>query len=233
MLVAAGYTSSVGDSGVIVIVACSQALTIGTALGGLRRQMAITVQGLAAFEAWAGGDASAATRVRSYEHDADEAKAEVRASVHDAFITPISPEDTFILSGNPDKILNWSKDTVREAEVMDMTPDASMAGMAERLHEGVCHLSRAFGAIDIHGGADHGRTATAAADEATKSARKMEKIYRHAMSGLLRLEDQEVLRRDDVREIIGRRELYRRMSRIAEAVVDVADRVWYASVKEM
>lgn len=36
MLVAAGYTSSVGDSSVIVIVACSLALTIGTALGGWR-----------------------------------------------------------------------------------------------------------------------------------------------------------------------------------------------------
>ena len=36
MLVAAGYTSSVGDSGVVVIVACSLALTIGTALGGWR-----------------------------------------------------------------------------------------------------------------------------------------------------------------------------------------------------
>ncbi len=36
MLVASGYTSSVGDSGVIVVVACSLALTIGTALGGWR-----------------------------------------------------------------------------------------------------------------------------------------------------------------------------------------------------
>ncbi len=36
----------------------------------------------------------------------------------------------------------------------------------------------------------------------------------------------------DVREVIGRRELYRRMSRIAESVGEVADRVWYASVKE-
>ena len=35
------------------------------------------------------------------------------------------------------------------------------------------------------------------------------------------------------REVIGRRELYRRLSRIAETVVDVADRVWYAAVKEM
>jgi enamine deaminase RidA (YjgF/YER057c/UK114 family) len=36
-----------------------------------------------------------------------------------------------------------------------------------------------------------------------------------------------------IREVIGRRELYRRLSRIAETVVDVADRVWYAAVKEL
>ena len=53
------------------------------------------------------------------------------------------------------------------------------------------------------------------------------------MSGLLELEDVPVLDRAVVRELIGRRELYRRMSRIAEALVDVADRVWYASVKEL
>lgn len=36
-----------------------------------------------------------------------------------------------------------------------------------------------------------------------------------------------------IREVMGRRELYRRLSRIAETVVDVADRVWYAAVKEL
>ena len=35
-----------------------------------------------------------------------------------------------------------------------------------------------------------------------------------------------------VREVTGRRELYRRLSRIADSLVDVADRVWYAAVKE-
>lgn len=202
-------------------------------LRGLRQQMSVTVDGMAAFEAWALGDPDAAEHVRAFEHAADEAKGEVRTAVREAFITPISAEDIFILSGNLDRILNWAKDAVREAEVMAMPPDAAMGEMAGKLHEGVRHLSVAFDAIAVHGGRDGGRTATEAADRATKSARKLEKTYRGAMSRLLELEDVPLLDHTVVRELIGRRELYRRMSRIAEAIVDVADRVWYASVKEL
>jgi uncharacterized protein Yka (UPF0111/DUF47 family) len=202
-------------------------------LGGLRRQMAITVSGMEAFAAWASGEADAAERVRRTEHEADEAKRAVRTALRDAFITPIGPEDIFILSQLLDKVLNASKDVVREAEVMDMAPDEPMAEMAQLLLEGTKHLSRAFEAIAVHGGKDDHRTATGAADDATKSARRMEKVYRRAMSGLLRLDSSGPLGHDHVREIIGRREFYRRLSRIAGTLVDVADRVWYAAVKEM
>lgn len=201
-------------------------------LGGLRAQMAITVTGMAAFSAWAAGDPAEAERVRAAEHEADEAKRAVRVALRDAFITPISPEDLFILSQLLDNVLNGAKDVVREAEVMDMAPDPPMAEMAERLREGTEHLSLAFAAL---AGTDDGgqRGATAAADDATKSARRMEKVYRGAMSGLLELEAEAVADGAYVRELMGRRELYRRLSRIGDTLADVADRVWYASVKEM
>ena len=202
-------------------------------LGGLRAQMSITVRGMEAFASWAAGDAQAAEQVREAEHQADEAKRSVRVALRDAFITPISPEDIFILSQLLDKVLTASKDVVREAEVMDMAPDDSMAEMAEHLREGTLHLSRAFEAISVNGGKDGHRVATAAADDATKCARRMEKVYRGAMSGLLDFDREGSSEHDRVREVIGRRELYRRLSRIAETVVDVADRVWYAAVKEM
>jgi uncharacterized protein Yka (UPF0111/DUF47 family) len=60
----------------------------------------------------------------------------------------------------------------------------------------------------------------------------MEKVYRRAMSGLLELEDDGADAHVRMNEIMGRRELYRRLSRIADTLVDVADRVWYAAVKE-
>ena len=201
-------------------------------LGDLRAQMAITVTGMEAFAAWAAGDVDAAERVRSTEHEADEAKRAVRIGLRDAFITPITPEDIFILSQLLDKVLTASKDVVREAEVMGMAPDPPMTEMAERLLEGTGHLSRAFEALTGRG-ADGHEAATAAADDATKSARRMEKVYRGAMSGLLELEADDASEAARVREVMGRRELYRRLSRIAETVADVADRVWYAAVKEM
>jgi hypothetical protein len=66
--------------------------------------------------------------------------------------------------------------------------------------------------------------ATERANEALKAERQIEKIYREAMGALMEV--------DDVREMGARRELYRRVSRIGQVVVDVAERVWYAVVKE-
>jgi uncharacterized protein Yka (UPF0111/DUF47 family) len=52
----------------------------------------------------------------------------------------------------------------------------------------------------------------------------VERVYRKAASALLTV--------DDLREVIGRRELYRRFSRVGETLIEAADRVWYATVKE-
>jgi uncharacterized protein Yka (UPF0111/DUF47 family) len=202
-------------------------------LGGLRAQMATTVTGIDAFAAWAAGDPDAAERVRAAEHEADAAKRALRVSLRDAFITPIGPEDIYILSQLLDKVLNDSKDVVREAEVMGMPPDGPVVEMTEHLREGVAHLSRAFDVIAARRGKDGYPAATAAADDATKEARHIEKVYRSAMSSLLDLEGDGPAEHRHIREVMGKRELYRRLSRIGETVVDVADRVWYAAVKEL
>ena len=65
---------------------------------------------------------------------------------------------------------------------------------------------------------------TAAADAAIKAARRLEHAYYAGMAGLLEVED--------MRERISRRELYRRCIGIGEVVVDVAERIVYAVVKE-
>jgi len=49
-------------------------------------------------------------------------------------------------------------------------------------------------------------------------------VYRGAMA--------ELLTGEDLQEITGRRELYRRFSRMSETLVEVAERIWYAAVKE-
>ena len=66
--------------------------------------------------------------------------------------------------------------------------------------------------------------ATEKANEALRAQRQIEKIYRDAMAALVEVED--------LCEVFARRELYRRVARIGEVVVDVAERVWYTVVKE-
>jgi hypothetical protein len=193
----------------------------------LRTQAATTVEGMDAFVAWAQGDPAASDLVRDAEHQADVHKRALRVAVRRAFITPIAPEDLFVLSGRLDSILNEAKDTVREAELLGLAPDAPMAAMAERLADGVHQLSTAFDKMAMtsrwamDGGPDD---PTTDADVAVKAQRALEWIYRGAMA--------ELLTGEDLREITGRRELYRRFSRMSETLVEVAERIWYAAVKE-
>jgi uncharacterized protein Yka (UPF0111/DUF47 family) len=186
-------------------------------LGMLRDQTEITVEGMDALVAWAGGEAAAADRVRDCEHRADERKRELRRALTAAFTTPLDPEDIFELSRGLDAVLNGAKDLVRETEVIGVEPDAPMAQMAGLLAEGVRHLMAAFTALGSTGPTD-------AADAAVKSQRRLERVYRDAMSALLGL--------DNLREVGARRELYRRLSRASDGLVDVAERVWYSVLKE-
>jgi uncharacterized protein Yka (UPF0111/DUF47 family) len=188
-------------------------------LGMLRQQLAVSMAGLDAFAAWAGGDADAAARVRELEHRADDVRRDLHEALRDAFVTPLEPEDLFALSRGLDRILNQAKDLVRESEVMDCPPDPALAEMAALLAAAVRGLDDAIARLQPRAG-----DATDAADAAIKQARRLERVYRAAMARLLEV--------DDLREVMARRELYRRCSRMGEAAVDVAERVLYAVVKE-
>jgi uncharacterized protein Yka (UPF0111/DUF47 family) len=192
-------------------------------LGQLCHQAAITQEGMLALVAWAKGEPGAADRVRELEHEADEAKRELRRALTIAFTTPIDAEDVYVMSERLDAVINGAKDLVREAEVMGIKPDEAEAAMAALLADGVRRLATAFERLshDRRGG---DATATEAADAAVKTQRQLERVYRNAASALLTV--------DDLREVIGRRELYRRFSRVSEILVEAADRVWYATVKE-
>jgi len=192
-------------------------------LGLLRRQSAITVEGIDAFVAWAaaGGDAQAAATVHRAEHEADAAKRELLVALRAAFVTPLDPEDLFSISRGIDWILNHAKDAIGESEVMACPPDGATATMAARLGDAVGHIDAALAALAQRNG-DADVDAEAAA--AVKSERKLEKAYRAAMGALAG--------DPDVRVVIGRQELYRRCSRMGETAVDVAERIMYAGLKE-
>src|SRR5262249_12315871 len=118
-----------------------------------------------------------------------------------------------------DTVLNGAKDIVRESEVLALAPDGATAEMATDLRDGVRQLETAFEQL-----AKHDDAATDAADAAVKAARKLEHVYRAAMSALL---DE-----PDVRVAMGRREIYRRLVHVSDRLVETAERVWYSVVKE-
>lgn len=188
-------------------------------LGLMRAQMETTVAGLEAFAAWAAGDAGQARHVRELEHRADDDKRKLRRVLRHAFTTPIDPEDLYTLSERLDAVLNAAKDTVREAEVLGFDPDQPMADMAGHVRDAVVELREALAHLD-----NDGDVATSHADAAIACQRKVEKTYRAAMSA--------VLDEADMRRLMSQRELYRRVSRMGDLVVEVSERVWYAVVKE-
>ena len=187
-------------------------------LAMLLEQATITVEAMDALVAWSDGDAGAASTVRACEHRADNTKRELWRTLRDAFSPPLDAEDIYSLSANLDEVLNAAKDLVREMEVMDIQPDAPTRTMITFLADGVGHIAEAF----TYPGTNH--DATQPADAAIKSQRRVEHVYRPAMSALLQ--------DTDLREVIARREIYRRLSRIGDLIHIVAERVWYSVVKE-
>jgi uncharacterized protein Yka (UPF0111/DUF47 family) len=189
-------------------------------LGMLQQQADITVRGMDAFAAWAGGDAARAEDVREAEHACDEVRRALVDAVSEAFTTPLPPEDLFQLSRDLDRVINGAKNTVREAEAMEFPPDQATADMTILLAEGVRHLQTAFTAL----GRKAALWATEAADAAVKSQRNLERTYRQAAGDLLSI--------TDIAVVTARREFYRRISAISDDIVAVADRIWYSEVKE-
>jgi uncharacterized protein len=188
-------------------------------LGLLRRQAAVTIASLEAFTAWAGGDEQAAEAVRDAGPDGDAARRELMDALRAAFVAPLEPEDVFALSRGIDRIQRYTRDLVNESEAMATPPDARIAEMAGLLGEAARQIDAAISTL--HSDSD---AATESAEAALATERRLEHAYYNGMADLLELADRA--------ERIARRELYRRCARIGEAVVDVAERVIYAVVKQ-
>jgi uncharacterized protein Yka (UPF0111/DUF47 family) len=134
-------------------------------------------------------------------------------------VTPLEPEDVFALSRSIDRIVISAREVVVESEVLECPPDAGVAEMAALLASATRHLEAAV----AHLGAD-ASAATAAADAALATEKRLDPVYQGGMAALLDVDDRAAR--------IGGRELYRRCARIGEPLVEAAERVIYAVVKE-
>jgi uncharacterized protein len=188
-------------------------------IGQLSEQASITREGLECFAAWAEGDEGAGDALGEIEHRGDESKRALLDRLREAFLTPIEPEDLFALSRGIDWILDYARDLVSESRAMDTPPDARLAEMAGLLRDAMDQICEAVAAIH-----SDGEAASAAADRAIRIERQLERSYYQGMAELLKV--------DARTERISSRELYRRCARIGEEVIDVAERIIYAVVKE-
>jgi uncharacterized protein Yka (UPF0111/DUF47 family) len=188
-------------------------------IGQLGAQAAITREGLDALAVWAGGDQGAAETIPEIQRRGDEAKRALLEQLREAFVTPLAPEDLFALSRGLDWILNYARDLASESKAMSSPPDARLAEMTGLLRDAVDQICEAVAELGSDGAA-----ASAAADEAIQTERRLEHAYYRGMGELLRI--------DARNERISSRELYRRCVRIGDEVIDVAERIIYAVVKE-
>jgi len=188
-------------------------------VGQLRDQAAITSEALEAFAGWAGGDEAAGDALPEIAHRGDASKRALLDELRDAFVTPIAPEDLFALSRGIDWILVYARDLVSEARAMGLAPDARLGEMAGLLRDAVSEICKGIAAIQ-----SDGEAASAAADRAIQREGDLERSYYRGMAELLRVGDRD--------ERIASRELYRGCVRVGEEVIDVAERIIYAVVKE-
>jgi hypothetical protein len=179
----------------------------------------LTVAGMDAFNAWShrGGE-DVAEDVRSAQHRAYHARRELLAALQTALSTPIDQEDLYALSERIDRILNEARDTLREAEVLGHAPDIHTGRMADRLAAATRALVAGF-----HMLRDDPEEAGREADLASAGVHNVERDYREAMAALLE--------GDDVRLLLAGQVLYRRYLGIADAIIAVADRLWFVVLR--
>jgi uncharacterized protein Yka (UPF0111/DUF47 family) len=179
----------------------------------------LTVAGMDAFSRWSGGGGQdMAAAVRSAQHEAYHARRELLAALQAALSTPVDQEDLYTLSERIDRILTEARDALREAEVLGCTPDVHTGKMAERLAAGTRSLVNGF-ALLRKDPAETGRLADAASD----AVHHVERDYREAMAKLLQ--------DDNLRVVLAGQVLYRHYLSVANAIVAVADKLWFVVLR--
>ncbi len=179
----------------------------------------ITAAGLEAFKNWSHGlGQSAADELREAYRNGYSARRELLSALESALSTPVDQEDIYVLSERIDHILIEAKNLLREAEVLGWKPDSFAASMADRLASGTNDVVEG-----LRGLGKSGKEAGVQADAASQAIHHLERDYREAMVGLLE--------RDNLREVIASQDIYRRYLNVSEAVMSVADRLWYAVLR--
>jgi len=156
------------------------------------------------------GDEILGKQIKQDEHEADLIKMRNLHILNEAFSTPIDREDIYRAIADLDRIVTYCKTTVSEMDVLGVTPDTFIVEKSKLLKEGVDALVAGFGRL--------GSSPLAAAndaDKARKAQRRVEKLYRIALS--------ELFKGDDYINMFKRREIYRHLSNAAHNMAHCAN----------
>jgi uncharacterized protein Yka (UPF0111/DUF47 family) len=198
--------------------------------GLVNDQCRLVVEAMGVFaEFMATGDEQQGLRVRELEKRGDELKARNTEILSRAFATPMDREDIYRAIVAIDEVVNYAKTTVREMEVLAVTPDAYTREMALLLKEGAEALQRGFAKL-------HTDPASAEDDAqaARKAERNTEKTYRRALAELFQADDYiamldsreehaEAKAMARVVDMFKRREIYRHLSNAADRVAHAGE----------
>lgn len=163
------------------------------------------------------GDDEYRVKVLEIESLADVARRELSVAAGQAFITPIDREDLDDLSRGLDDVVDGLRDVVRDAHALEVAPDDAIRQLCRTLSEGVKNLSEAVELLK------NATVAQEKAQQAKHSAHEFENAYVQAMKALFQ--------REDVREIIKVREVYRHLGNCAVQVADTAEILTHALIK--
>ena len=192
-------------------------------VGMIAEQSALAVDATAALVSFMeSGSEEAALRVRELEHRGDTIKDRNVDELNQAFSTPMDREDLYRAMVSIDDILNYCKTTVREMEVLGVTPDAFTLEMAQHLMDGADALNQGYQTFSTAPAGAEGF-----AQAAKKAERNTEKTYRRALAELFDVEKSvaELENMDghtgpaalkQVMDVFKKREVYRHMSNAAD-----------------
>ncbi len=198
--------------------------------GLLKDQSEQAVRGMEALVEYMGeGTRTLGKAVKRLESESDEMRDRSMEALNSAFSTPMDREDLFRAISTLDHLLGYAKSTVREMEVLRVSPDQHTLLMAEKLLEGTRALDEGYGLL-----AKETAAAESFAQAARSSERDIEKLYRKALSNLFDVESQmkELGQIDgpsgpatlaQVVDIFKRREIYRHLSNAGDRVAHAGE----------
>jgi len=198
--------------------------------GLLDAQCEIVVEAVTVFDRFMNEhSAELGEMVLHLEHVGDDLKHRHMDQLNRTFATPIDREDIVRAIVSLDDILGYAKTTVREMEILEVEPDLPMQQMAARILEGSVSLQQGYRKLK-----KHPLKAEPHARQAHKAERKVEKIYRAAVSQLF--DDKRLIESiqssgdqaiaaaiTEVVKMLRRRELYRHLSNAADRIEIAAE----------